>query len=252
MPRLVVLGLLALMISGCSNTRATFSLVNPLIHQQVDACGDGKPCPLVHRDLLDRDVNGHPRTYLDDKAEGFVRAYKDARNDESPDRLKRYVGAGITYTQLLCKTYFDHQVFAQSHRQYARREINLTAGLASMMLGLANASTAGVAATGTLFSFGQASFDAYDTSFVVTPELADLERLVREKLQEEERALYKKLQADKSLHWPERVETLDQAERALADYVFHCTVNGMRALLSESIQQSRRQLGNVGKEPGKP
>ena len=151
--------------------------------------------------------------------------------------LAHYLGTGITYSQLLCAAYFDRQVYAQAHRNFARSEMNLSAGLASTLLGLAQASTTGVAATGALFSFSEASFDAFDSAYLVSPELADLERLVREKLREEEVVIYRKLHADTRLRWPDRVETLDQAERVLGDYIFHCTFNGMKLLLSSSVRK---------------
>lgn len=231
MPRLVVLGLLAVMLSGCSHLRSDlrdkFALRSPLIHGDASMGAEASPgaAPKVRT------------TYLEAKASDFLQAHRDARAQTDARSLEHYVGTGITYAQLLCADYFDRQVYAQAHRNFARSEMNLSAGLASTLLGLAKASTTGVAATGALFSFSEASFDAFDSAYLVSPELADLERLVREKLREEEVVIYRKLHADTRLRWPDRIESLDQAERVLGDYIFHCTFNGMKLLLSASVRK---------------
>jgi hypothetical protein len=235
MPRLSLLGLLAVLLCGCSQFRGDlrdkFALRSPLIHGETST-----------------DANRVP--YIAAKAREFAAAHQAAAaRPTDPLAISRYVGTGITYSQLLCADYFDRQVYAQAHRNFARSEMNLSAGLASTLLGLAKASATGVAATGALFSFTEASFDAFDGAYLVSPELADLERLVREKLREEEVVIYRKLYADAaSTRWPDRVETLDQAERVLGDYVFHCTFNGMKVLLAASIKNRSDAIGQNVRE----
>lgn len=212
---------------GCSafpNYQTPFSVRNPLIYGGLKA-KDG---------VTDT-------TYLAEKAQAFVDAYRAARDGESDTTVRKYLGAGITYSHLLCKDYFDKLTFTKAHRDFAKKGTNLTAGLASSLMGLANASTAVVAGTGALFSFGEASFDSYNESFIVSPDLSTLERLVKEKQQEEEAILYKMLNAS-SGSWPDRIQTLDQAERALSRYIFHCTANGIRILLDSSVQQKANEV----------
>ncbi len=212
---------------GCSafpNYQTPFSVRNPLIYGGMKA-KDGTT----------------DTTYLAEKAQAFVDAYKAARDGESDTTVKRYVGTGITYSHLLCKDYFDKLTFTKAHRDFAKRETNLTAGLASALMGLAKASSAAVAGTGALFSFSEASFDSYNESFIASPDISTLERLVKEKQQEEEAIIYKMLNAS-SGSWPDRIQTLDQAERALSRYIFHCTANGIRILLDSSIQQKVKEV----------
>lgn len=223
-----VLKLLPLaLLTGCSvfpNYQTPFSVRNPLIYGGMKA-KDGTT----------------DTTYLAEKAQAFVDAYKAARDGESDATVKKYLGTGITYSHLLCKEYFDKLTFTKAHRDFAKKGTNLTAGLASSLMGLAKASSAAVAGTSVLFSFGEASFDSYNESFIVSPDISNLERLVKEKQQEEEAILYKMLNASTG-NWPDRIQTLDQAERALSRYIFHCTANGIRILLDSSVQQKAKEV----------
>ncbi|MGV2842986.1 hypothetical protein ACE1OG_03710 [Aeromonas hydrophila] len=217
---------LAALLTGCSafpTSQTEFSVRNPLIHGNM------------------KSKDGSDTTYLAEKAQAFVDAYKGARDNEGIVTIKKYIGTGITYSQLLCKDYFDKLTLTKAHRDFAKSQINLTAGLASALMGLAEASSASVAATGALFSFSEASFDSYNEAYIVSPELSGLERLVKEKQKEEEVIIYKKVNATSGA-WPDRLETLDQAERVLGDYIFHCTVNGMKILLNASIQKKTEEI----------
>lgn len=146
------------------------------------------------------------------------------------------MGTGLTYSHLLCKDYFDRLTFTKAHRDYAQKETHLTGGLASAILGLASVNSAVVGGTAALFSFGGASFDTYNETFIVSPDIASLEKLVKEKQFQEEALIYKKLDATTGT-WPDRITTLDQAERSLSGYIYHCTVNGITALLDTSVQR---------------
>lgn len=215
-------------VSGCSSfptMQTPFSVRNPLVHGVMTT------------------ESGASTTYMSEKAQAFVDAYKTAKTSPNDSTaIRKYLGAGITYSHLLCKDYFDRLTLTKAHRDFAKKETNLAAGLSATVLGLAKASSANIAGVGALFSFGGASFDAYNESFIVSPELSELERLVKEKQLEEEVVVYKKLNAQANQLWPDRIETLDQAERALSGYIFHCTVNGMRILLSASIQQKTKEI----------
>lgn len=223
----LTLALCAGMLAGCSSfstLQTPFSVRNPLVHGVMTADA------------------GNTTFYLSEKAQAFIDAYKDAKATSNETTVRAYLGAGITYSHLLCKDYFDRLTLTKAHRDFAQKETNLAAGLSATVLGLAKASSANIAGVGALFSFGGASYDAYNESFIVSPELSELERLVKEKQLEEEVVIYKKLNAAENQRWPDRIETLDQAERALSGYIFHCTVNGMRILLSASIQQKTREI----------
>nr|VFK68375.1 MAG: hypothetical protein BECKUNK1418G_GA0071005_12303 [Candidatus Kentron sp. UNK]VFK73574.1 MAG: hypothetical protein BECKUNK1418H_GA0071006_12223 [Candidatus Kentron sp. UNK] len=241
--------LLLAIVTGCSifpnnNYRTPFSVRNPLIHGELE------------------DANGDYTEYLQEKAQAFICTYKAARNFEKlgmktkeaskceaigedyshNDLIRRYVGAGIIYSQLLCKNYFDRHTLTKARRDFAKMGTNITGGLASALMGLAKTNASVVAGTGALFSFGEATFDAYDEAFIVSPELSELERLVKEKQKEEEVIIYKKLNAEAGKTWPDKIETLDQGERSLNDYIFHCTVNGMKILLDSSVQKRAEDI----------
>jgi len=85
---------------------------------------------------------------------------------------------------------------------------------------------AGIAATSAAFSFGSASFDAYDEAFLVSPNIAELDKLVQRKQEQVELLIYRKL--DSSAKWPDGIETMDEADRALNSYIETCSSNGIR------------------------
>ena len=220
--KLPLLLLLAGTLTGCSsfpNHQTPFSVRHPLLIGQMK--GD----------------DNQDTTYLAERGIAFVAAFKSAR---APDRdaasIRHYLDTGLSYSHLLCKQYFDRLTFTKAHRDFTQRETNLAAGLTSALMGLADASTAAVAGVGAVFSFSSASFDAYNETFVVSPDLSLLERLVREKQAQEEVIIYRMLNAPATLRWPDRIESFEQAERALSNYIAHCTVNGIRSLLDESVQ----------------
>lgn len=226
--------------SACSlapQYQTPFAVENPLLKQiplekpapaSAPTHGEAAPKPPPPKTLDTRFEQGKRF------AESFVKAR--STNTDSAD-IRAFMSAGISYSQSLCHDYFTRLSSTKAHRDFAAKSTNLAGGLTSALMGLTKVASAQVAATGALFSFGEAAFDAYEDAFLVTPNVASLEQLVKRKQREEEIVIYRKLNAPTSQRWPDRIEDIDQAERSLNDYIFHCTVNGMRSLLETSIQQ---------------
>jgi len=86
--RMLLIFPVVIILTGCSafpTYQTPFSVRNPLIYGSM------------------KDKNGSDTTYLSEKAQAFVDAYKAARDGEDSTTIKKYVGAGVTYSQLLCK-----------------------------------------------------------------------------------------------------------------------------------------------------
>jgi len=64
-----------------------------------------------------------------------------------------------------------------------------------------------------------------------------LDKLVQRKQEQVELLIYRKL--DSSAKWPDGIETMDEADRALSSYIETCSSNGIRNLLSESIEEKK-------------
>lgn len=172
-----------------------------------------------------------------EKAQEWVDAYRKVKKTSSPtqEMLEAYLGTGLTYSQLICRDYFERLALTSAHRGFAQQETNLAGGLVASLMGLASASSGAIAGTSAMFSFGSASLSAYDESYLVSPNVADLEKLVMIQQERQEALIYKKLYAAEG-HWPNRITTVNQADRALNAYILSCTPNGIRNLLNESLQ----------------
>lgn len=226
---------LALMFIGCSkfpNYQAPFSVKNPLLNESIKTNDTSKEI-----------------TYLEKKAQSFIKAYEIAKTKKNDNAaITNYIDSGITYSLLLCNDYFDKLTLTKAHREFAKKETNLVSGLASGLMGLANTSSAVIAGSGVLFSFSQSSFDAYNESYMLSPNLSMLERLVKERQIEEEIVIYKKLNASYGETWPNKIETLEQGERVLSGYISHCTVNGIKNLIDTSVQNKTKAIINNSKK----
>jgi hypothetical protein len=222
--------LLLPLIASCSlfsRYQTPFSVENPLI--------DGKL----------NDDSGERTTFKAEKAQAWVDAYKELKKATSPTdaQIEKYVGTGITYNRLLCRDYFERLSLTKAHRGYAQKEGNLTGGLVASAMGLAEASAGAIAGTSALFSFSSASFDAYNESFLVSLNIAELENLVQTKQQRQEAIIYRQLYYSGS-QWPDKISTLDQADRALSEYIYYCTANGLRKLVNDSILEKKETTEN--------
>ncbi|ERH50964.1 hypothetical protein O203_12150 [Ectopseudomonas chengduensis] len=176
---------------------------------------------------------------LQDTAERWIETYRGVLGAQSDSDRKRalykFVDSGMTYSGLLCEDYFLTMKYTQAHRGFYQKEINLVSGLTSSLMGLAEASAGSIAATGALFSFSNASFDAYNDAFVFSADLNSLESLVRAKQYQQEVIILRKLHAANEALPPDAILTLDQAVRELDGYTFTCTRGGITALLNETV-----------------
>jgi len=240
----LVPALALVLLAGCSlvpKYQAPFAVENPLLKQiamekaaaaTAPAGGGPAAAPPPPKSLDTRFESG----------KRFADAFVQARSTNTDKDIRAFVSSGISYSQSLCHDYFTRLSSTKAHRDFAAKSTNLVGGLTSAMMGLTKVASAQVAATGALFSFGEAAFDAYEDAFLVTPNVASLEQLVKRKQREEEIVIYRKLNAEASEQWPDRIEDVDQAERSLNEYIFHCTVNGMRSLLETSLQQRSQNI----------
>lgn len=170
--------------------------------------------------------------------------------DDMNAAIRLYVGTGLAYAQRTCDVYFSQLTYTKAHRDHAKSHVGLVGGLASGLLGLAKASAASIAATGSIAGFGIASFEAYDSAYLVSPEVETLQALVRKRQQLEEDEIYEKLNAGATKKWPEAIRSLDEADRALDGYIYHCQVNGIRSLFADSVKEKIEKLQKDRKPQG--
>ena len=221
---------IAVLISGCSTSmlskyQTPYGVRNPIIVGEFSPTAQGS--------------TKESETMLADSAQIWVNAYRSAKTMNMGDAgydeaIYRYVDTGVTYSKLLCSSYFDRLDFSHAHRNFAQKELGLLGGLSSALMGLAGASSGAIAATGSTFGFGGASFDAYNEAFLFGVDIKKLQLLVKERQSQKESDIFGKLNAEGKVY-PESIDTLAQAQRALDDYVFHCTQSGIMELVNDSV-----------------
>ncbi|WP_179053672.1 hypothetical protein [Pseudomonas umsongensis] len=223
-------GLLLLLATaaGCSHFpdyQTPYSVRNPVIHGKFDRGGSPPTTGTV--------------TMLEDTAQRWVDSYRSVKSETDTTKkqkaIEHYVDSGMTYSALICEDYFSRLKYTFSHRDFAKKELALTAGLTSALMGLAEASTGSIAATGALFGFSGATFDAYNEAFLFSADLNILELLVRAKQAQQKLIIQKKLDATAAASTSDSIKTLDQAILELDNYTYTCTRGGIVSLLNETV-----------------
>lgn len=138
---------------------------------------------------------------------------------------------GQAYAKSLCSDFFRRISLAQAHREHAKKQTNILGGLVTAGMGLAGSSAEAVGAAGLTFSGVGSSFDAYDSSYLVTPDLGLMEALVR--AVQENKSL--SVSGDDLTHVSDVIIHLNE-------YVYPCTFTGMKALLDNSLNKNISEL----------
>lgn len=228
--------LLAIALSGCGvlapNLQTPFEIQNPAIKGQNDFSAGAminstsKRYWLAYRNALEK--NGYtvsvPGTQpLDLKKLFNTTKYSQSATVDAAASVQLWK-VGITYSDSLCEDYFSRLAFSKAHRLNARRQTNIAGGVISAIMGLSNVSTKVVGGTGVLFSGVDSGFDAYDSSFLVTPDIALMKSLVREKQKN-----FRNSVGDSN------IATVEDAIGYLLQYNEPCSYTGMQKLLSDSL-----------------
>lgn len=145
---------------------------------------------------------------------------------ENKDANYQFWKEGQSYSKSLCSDFFRRISLAKAHREHAKKQTNIVGGLVTAGMGLASNSAEAVGAAGLAFSGAESSFDAYDSTYLVTPDIGLLEALV------------KAIQNKKSSTITKNDLThVSDTIRHLNDYVYPCTFTGMQALLDHSLNK---------------
>lgn len=216
----LMVALIGSSVAGCSFIQRARTDIQPLETQtdvHISELAQGSPT------AADSDVLVHT-------AGRFRTKLKVASGSgATPAQVKEYLDTGITVVNLYCREFFKQISVSAAHRGYLRSEVNDIGGFLSAVLGLSDAGSKATGATGALFSLLDASVENYDASYMVSPDIPTIERLVIRS----QATFASALLADaKQYSYP-------QAERALADYANTCTFNGIKSLANESVNAAK-------------
>ena len=95
--------------------------------------------------------------------------------------VARYLDSAFSLTDSLCDTFFRATNAAALRRQNARANVNDVGTLLAAILGIAKAGSIPTSIVASTTGFSDGVIRNYDTSFLVTPDLATLQPLVRDR-----------------------------------------------------------------------
>ena len=177
-------------------------------------------------------------TVADDTGFPYFKTTGFTKPIEDKDANYQLWKEGQAYARSLCSDFFRRISLAKAHRDHAQKQTNIAGGLMTAGMGLAGVSPKAVGGAGLLFSGAESSFDAYNASYLVSPDLGLMEALVRAVQNKKDETVTK----DSLPHVSDTISHLNE-------YVYPCTFTGMQALLDDSLG---KKITEFGYEPFNP
>lgn len=145
-----------------------------------------------------------------------------------------YVSAGFSLTDLYCARFFTVVTASAQNRAFGKSVFGGVDTLMSSILTLSNAGTTAIGVANSGFGLIDTTFDAYDSAYLVAPDMANVRKLVLA-AQNEYRANV--LEGDKDFP-----ETYSTARSIIERYAGLCTFPGMRQMVNDSIAEKTNQV----------
>ena len=214
--------LFAILLAGCSQVgrlRTDISAPAPALGQEVTALRNNLAVAFVERRIDDTGAIGcEPRTPHGATCLMY-------RTDGTRGEIDAYLASAFAVTNSLCDDFFRATNAAALHRQNVRANVNDVGTLITAILGFAKAGSIATSAVASATGFGDSVLRNYDTAYLVTPDLAVLQPLVRAEQVEVRRGI--------AAAPPASFQT---AHDAVLLYAEPCTYLGMKRLLTRSVQ----------------
>jgi len=164
----------------------------------------------------------------------------DVRNNErtmrnvSNDNMRRYLGAGFALSDIYCAGFFTKTDEAYRRRRFGRTLTNDVGTAMTTVLGLAKAGEGIVTGVAAAVGLADSAWRNYDDSFVVSPDLSNVQSLVfaaQDNFRARTLAPRAALPAD-----------YGTAQSVILRYSNLCSFLGMKALLDQSAGDQRKKL----------
>ncbi len=152
-----------------------------------------------------------------------------SKDPSDASAAKNYLGAGVAVADLYCRAYFERLGEQRADQEALQGSVNITNGVTSAALGLAEASADTISLVSVSFSAIEALFGTLDAAYLVSPDIEQVEALVFSARD----TLHSKIFADTS------TITYFEAERRLAAYHQLCTFNGVTRLVNEAVASGK-------------
>lgn len=222
----------ATLLAGCSVPYKFISPPPPLFEESAINSGANSTAPSLPKSLDTTNLGAHSENSANTTADNFMyRKFISTLQEALKPTVNRdqYQSLYVEGTGLIdyrCAQYFAHLGKAQQDLGFTRKETNLTGGLVSGMLGLANQSPKVIANSGALFGFTSASMDSYQDAYMFSPDVGAIQKLVESKTEK-----FKSEHSSIATTWAEATSRLSQ-------YEAFCQPQGIRHMINESVTNS--------------
>jgi hypothetical protein len=148
--------------------------------------------------------------------------------------VMNYTRAGFALSDLYCKNFFRRVATNSQKRGFARNNFNDVGAAISAILGLSKASSALTGGVGAGFGVVDGVFRTYDQQFLISPDLASVQKRVFTAQGALVADVYKKSPSN-----------YFDATMRIADHANLCSYVGMKALINESLNDKSREESPV-------
>jgi hypothetical protein len=186
-----------------------------------------------------KSAEGYARGVPEEYASGteMLCAFYTDLPDEADARNKvlfEYVSAGFSLTDIYCSRFFTVVTASEQNRRFGRSVFSGVDTLMSSILTLSNAGKTAIGITNSGFGLIDTTFEAYDSAYLVAPDMANVRKLVLA-AQNEYRANV--LEGDRDFP-----KTYATARSIIERYAGLCTFPGMRQLVNDSISEKTDEI----------
>lgn len=173
--------------------------------------------------------------YISKEASFRSLALEASKPNASADTINLYLKTGFSLANMYCALYFERLTRDQALVQYQKAQMNLAGGLATALMGIFSAGSAATGATGAAFGFFGASLDNINTSFLLAPNVENVQKLVIDA----HISIVKNLPSDGFNNFPD-------AQTLLIRYVSLCTFGGIKSLIDQSVKAAQPVANSSG------
>lgn len=183
--------------------------------------------------------------FLRDKFEVLSQASLNPGAYDVPEKqMRAYMAAGYSVSDFYCRRFFDKTDEAYRRRSFGRATTNDVGTVVQTVLGLANAGKSLITGVGAATGLSDSIWRHYDTAFLISADLGNVEGLVdAEKQNLRTRTLAK--DAVLPSDW-------STAQSAIMQYAKLCSFIGMQRLLNKSTTERTQELNKDTEERQKP
>jgi hypothetical protein len=163
---------------------------------------------------------------------GCVR-FKDLTDNDRDKALKLYLEAGFGLTDLYCARYFAIATESAQKRKFQRNAGTTVDTLVNAVLAVASAGETALAVANAGFEAIDSTYQNIGDSFLVAPELENVEKLVNSAQQDYRTRAFATLPT-----------SYEGARSVIGGYAKHCSFTGMKQLVNDSVSSQTKALAD--------